>query len=169
MPALHKGWRGRVLAALLMAMPPLALVASPGQETATPDQVRQAAAVALKQGRNAQAYSFSEALLQRDPQDRLALLIKSRSARSLGEFRDARLSARQAWKLAESDSQKYAASMVMAQALSSGGQKTLAKFWLRRAVQHAPNRHLERVAIRDFRYVRAASPWLMICGRSLRR
>ncbi|MBQ4826458.1 DUF560 domain-containing protein [Leisingera sp. HS039] len=160
MPALHKGWRGRVLAALLMAMPPLALVASPGQETATPDQVREAAAVALKQGRNAQAYSFSEALLHRDPQDRLALLIKSRSARSLGEFRDARLSARQAWKLAESDSQKYAASMVMAQALSSGGQKTLAKFWLRRAVQHAPNRHLERVAIRDFRYVRAASPWL---------
>ena len=36
----------------------------------------------------------------------------------------------------------------------------MAQFWLRRAVEYAPNDDLERRAVRDFRYVRASSPWL---------
>lgn len=160
MPILPAGLRKWLLTALLLAVPPLALMASPDQEAATPGQVRNAAATALKLGQNQRAYQFSDALLKRDPQDRTALLIRSRAARSLGKFQDARRSAKQAWKLAKSDDQKFAASMVMAQALSSDGHKTLAQFWLRRAVEHAPNKQLEQRAIRDFRYVRATSPWL---------
>ncbi|MCE8513603.1 DUF560 domain-containing protein [Ruegeria pomeroyi] len=48
----------------------------------------------------------------------------------------------------------------MAQALASDDRRTLAQWWLRRAVEHAPSEELSRIAVRDFRYVRARNPWL---------
>jgi len=151
----------RIAQAALLAAVPLSIAAAPDeQQTATPGEIRKTAAQALSAGDSQAALRFSTALLQRDPKDRLALLISSKASRSLGNFQAARQSAKQAWRLAETDAQKYGASLVMAQALSSSGRRSLAQFWLRRAVQHAPNEQLERRAIRDFRYVRATSPWL---------
>ncbi|MFW8634073.1 surface lipoprotein assembly modifier [Cribrihabitans pelagius] len=160
MPDPRKYLRLAALAALVPALPVLPGNAPAASAELTPAQFRETAAAALRQGNPQDAYKFSAALLQRDPKDRTALLIQSRAARSLGSFRNARRAAKQAWRLAENDAQKFAASLLMAQALSSDGKKTLAQFWLRRAVHHAPNETLQRRAIRDFRYVRASSPWL---------
>lgn len=130
------------------------------QTKLTPDNMRQAALLSLQSGQMFQAYSFSGALLQRDPKDEQALLIHSRSARNIGKFDEARDSAKQAWKLADTDEEKYSSSMLMAQALASDEKHTWSQLWLRRAVHHAPTQQLENRAIRDFRYVRARNPWL---------
>ena len=126
----------------------------------TPSQMRTAAADLLRLRNPQQAMALADALIARDPHDRSALLIRSRAARDLGNYTLARKAAKRAWSLSETDEEKYAAALITAQALSSGGQRTLAQFWLRRAVEYAPNDDLERRAVRDFRYVRASSPWL---------
>lgn len=156
---MRKYLRLAVLAALVPALPVLSGNPPSAPPALSADQVRQTAVSALRSGNPETAYRFSEALLQRDPQDHAALLIQSRAARALGNYREARNAAKQAWRLAESDAQRYSASLLMAQALSSGGKKTLAQFWLRRAVHHAPDARRQARAIRDFRYVRATSPW----------
>lgn len=158
-PGRVRFWRS-AFQALLLAAVPLAAAASPqGQQPATAKQVRAAAAGALEAGDSKTAYAFSSALLQRDPNDRTALLLNAQAARSLGNFKTARQSARRAWQLADTGEDKFNASLIMAQALSSGGQRNLAQFWLRRAAHHAPSRLHERRAIRDFQYLRATTPW----------
>ena len=137
------------------------LAAAPEDRTVlTPPQMRTAAADLLRLRNPRQAMALADALIARDPHDRSALLIRSRAARDLGDYTLARKAAKQAWTLSETEEEKYAAALIMAQALSSGGQRTLAQFWLRRAVEHAPDKHLERRAVRDFRYLRASTPWL---------
>ena len=78
-----------------------------GPVTLLPDQMRNAAAIALEAGDAERAYTFSEALVKRDSTDWRAHLIHSRAARDLGIFHDAKSSARQAWALAENPEQKY--------------------------------------------------------------
>ncbi|MEX5563348.1 surface lipoprotein assembly modifier [Pseudophaeobacter sp. 1A16562] len=156
---------GRAALVLLCATVPASFgavtTAAPSGETVlTPAQMRAAATQLLKVSNPKQAMALAEALISRDPEDRTALLIKSRAARDLGDYPTARKTAKQAWSLAETDSDRYAAALIMAQALSSGGQRTMAQFWLRRAVEHAPDEQLERRAVRDFRYLRASTPWL---------
>lgn len=155
---LHKVGTG-VLAGTLLFAP----ASGPAEQAVslTPDQLRNAAFLSLEHGQMQQAYRFSGALIQRDPDDRDALLIHSRAARNIGKFEEAKASARLAWKLSENDQDRYSSSMLMAQALASNGQHTWSQLWLRRAVEHAPSQALENRAIRDFRYVRARNPWLM--------
>ncbi|MFC3615679.1 surface lipoprotein assembly modifier [Lutimaribacter marinistellae] len=151
--------RSRLRTGLALA---LALAALPGaaqEATLTPRELRGTAVEALRAGAPGRAYAYSEALIQRDPNDREAHLIRSRAARDIGEYDEAKRSAQAAWKLAETDGEKFAASMVMAQALSSNGQRTMSQLWLRRAVEHAPDEAMARRAIRDFKYVRARNPW----------
>lgn len=125
----------------------------------TPDQMRIMAQDALNQNRSRLALAVAEALLQRDPDDGFALIIKSRAARNLGKNDMAVDAARKAWRLAQSDSDRYASALVMAQALSSSGRRTQAQFWLRRAAHFAPSKKAELLAARDFRYVRSRNPW----------
>jgi hypothetical protein len=67
--------------------------------------------------------------------------------------------ARKAWNGSSTPSERFGASMVMAQALSTSGAKTRAQLWLRRAAQNAPNENFKDIAIRDFRYVQRTNPW----------
>lgn len=156
-------------AAVLAVLAGLALPAWPDSQglQLAPEQMRATAWMALRGGDPQNALRFSEALLARDPNDRTALLINSRAARDLGQYDRAKASARTAWALAEDDEQKYASSLVMAQALSSNGQRTQAQWWLRRAAQHAPTEAAERKAIDDFRYVRLRNPWSMQLSLSI--
>lgn len=113
--------------------------------------------VMLASDQPAQALSFSEALLQRDPQSSHVLAIKSRAERDLGRNAEAASSARLAWRYAKTPAEEYDAAMVMAQALASDGSKFRAQFWLRRAIEVAPDDAARRAAERDFSYVRARS------------
>lgn len=118
-----------------------------------------AARESLRAGVPDQALALADALLARDAEDIGALLLRARALRSMNRFAEAKEAARAAWSLAETDEDRFAASMVMAQVLSTAGQKTYAQLWLRRAVELAPHDQLERIAIRDFKYVRASNPW----------
>ena len=129
--------------------------------TLTPEEMRAAASYALEVHDNRLALSLAGALLQRDPRDGFALIIKSRAARNLGDNATAKRAARAAWRVARSDGDRYAAALVMAQALSSDGQRTWAQLWLRRAAQYAPDERSEALIARDFRYVRSRNPWSM--------
>lgn len=135
--------------------------ALPGVAQITLDaaNLRQAAAISLREGDTNRALAYSNALLQRDPQDLTALLIRARALRDQGALPPARASAKQAWALAKTDAQRYSAALITAQILSSGGKRTRAQLWLRRAVQHAPNAKLEAKAKRDFAYVKRRNPW----------
>ncbi len=124
----------------------------------SPEQMRIAANTALQSGDPQAALTLAEALLQRDPNDLKALLLQARAARDLSRFETARTSARRAWSLSATREERYASALVMAQALSSGGHKTRAQLWLRRAAQNAPNAALKALAVRDFGYVRATNP-----------
>ena len=117
--------------------------------------------VMLEQGRPDKALSFSKALLQRDPDDSRALALKSWAERDLGFYDDAVASGRLAWAKSTTKGDSYGAAMAVAQAMSSRGQKFRAQFWLRRAIEVAPDEMAKQVAVRDFGYVRSRSRlWL---------
>lgn len=123
--------------------------------------LQQLAVIMINQGRPEQALAMAEALLQRDPADAGALALKSRAERDLGRDREALASGRAAWAAAKTDGQRYDASMAVAQALATGGSKFRAQFWLRRAMEVAPDATAKRMAERDFAYVRNRSRlWL---------
>lgn len=124
----------------------------------TPEELNAAAIVALETGNPAQAAAMAEALISRDPKDIDALVLASRAHRNLGHFEKAQSYARSAWSASQTNQQKFATALIMAQALSSDDKRTRAQLWLRRAAQHAPNERLRKLAERDFRYVRARNP-----------
>ncbi|SEO16577.1 Protein of unknown function [Salinihabitans flavidus] len=141
--------------ALLTAAP----TAAEGPVTLSVAEMRHAAALSIAYHEPQQALELSQALLARDPGDIQALVMKSRAARDLGQYRVAQQAARRAWRLAEADHPRYGAALAMAQALASDGKRTRAQWWLRRASEHAPSPGLRARAIRDFRYVRQRNPW----------
>lgn len=125
----------------------------------SPDQMRLAAELNLRNGQPARALAFADALLIRDPNDVTALLVRSAALRATQEYNGAQDAARAGWKLADNDGQKYTAAVLMAQALSSDKKRTRAQFWLRRAAQVAPTPAHEARAVQNFRYVRQRNPW----------
>ncbi|MEX5727236.1 tetratricopeptide (TPR) repeat protein [Rhodovulum iodosum] len=125
----------------------------------SPEEMRATAAAAVARGEDEIALRLAEALLARDPDDGYALTVKARAARNLGLYDTAIDAGRAAWRVAETDADRYAAAMVTAQAMSSAGQRTWAQIWLRRAAQTAPDDRREAMAARDYRYVRSRNPW----------
>ena len=121
--------------------------------------MRNLAASAVVNGNPTLGYQVASALLQRDGDDTEALIIRARAARDLGRLLEAVATARRAWGLADTPSERFGASMVMAQSLSTSGSKTRAQIWLRRAAQNAPSDEFKNIAIRDFRYVQRTNPW----------
>ena len=124
----------------------------------SPEDMRLAAVYASRNSDPRLALRLAKVLLERDPNDTVALLVQSRAARDLGEFELALSSAKKAWRTAKNDQNRYAAAASAAQALSSNGNRTRAQLWLRRAAQVAPDDRLKAIAIRDFRYVRSRNP-----------
>lgn len=148
----------RLLAALALVLACAGPAAAKRVEIG-PEALRDQAARAAAAGFSQRALSYSDALLRRDPKDIGAWLIRAQAARDMGRYEDSRGAARRAWGLAGTDRQRYAAALAMAQAQSSAGRRTSAQWWLRRAVQNAPDDTARARAVRDFRYVRARNPW----------
>ena len=149
--------RGLVLALSLFLAS--ALGAQAQAVTLGPEEMRKAAYLALEHGQLARARAYTDALIARDPGDVAARVIASRAARDAGDFETAKRHARAAWDSADTETEQFAAAMVMAQALSSDGQRTRAQLWLRRARHIAPTPGHAAKAARDFRYVRLRNPW----------
>lgn len=122
--------------------------------------MRQLGYEVLRAGQAEDALALADLLLQRDPRDVAALLLRAQALRALGRLDESRQAARRAWTAAETDEQKFGAAVARAQALASDGRRTAAQYWLRRAVQVAPDDRARALAERDFRYVRARNPWI---------
>lgn len=129
------------------------------QTSYTYAEMRVAAAESLKARDPRRADALAEAMLLRDENDLVALMIRARAHRDMGRYKDAQGFARTAWSLSDEPGERYASALIMAQALSSDGKRTRAQLWLRRAVQHAPSKAHEAKAKRDFRYVKQRNPW----------
>ena len=137
----------------------LATVPAQAQVEVRPEQLRGAAVVALREGDALNARRYGEALVARDPKDLNAHLIVARAARDMGDIRPARAAARTAWRLADTDAERYSAALITAQVLATDGKRTRAQLWLRRAAQNAPNDALRARAERDFGYVKQNNRW----------
>lgn len=113
----------------------------------------------IEAGQPAAALELIE-LLQADGRNETAVLLiaKSRAQRTLGLYDDAASSGRAAFDVATTDTQKFLAARVVAQALASSERRTLAQLWLRRAAQFAPNDHAYAIARQEFGYVRSRNP-----------
>jgi hypothetical protein len=160
--AIGRGLRAAARAGLPALMLALALAAPVAQaETLelSRAELRDRVARLVFTGQAARALPFAEALVADDPDDFGTRLLASYAARDAGETGRAADHAGAAWKLAQDDGQKHAAAMAMAQAKSSGGARSSAQFWLRRAAQAAPDAARRKLALRDFNYVRARNPW----------
>lgn len=112
----------------------------------------------VQSGQATAARAAALALLQRDPEDVVALIVLSRAERDLGAFKAAQKAARHAERVATTDRDRFGAALAMAQALASDGRRTAAQFWLRRAAELAPDDRARAVAVRDFAYVRSRNP-----------
>lgn len=122
----------------------------------------------VRNGQYSATREIAKGLLIRDAQDVDALLLLSVAERNLGDFKAASKAGKKAWGAAKTDSQKYNAALVVAQALASDGSHTFAQIWLRRAAQIAPTDTAKNIAIKDLQYVRSQNPWSLDFRFSLR-
>ncbi|WP_425072976.1 surface lipoprotein assembly modifier [Sagittula sp. S175] len=125
----------------------------------SPDQAREAAAAALVAGQPRDALTFAKGVLLAQPDDTVALFIKARALRELGEADGALEAAQAAWSRAVTPRERYFSAMMVAQMRSYAGHNGMAQLWLRRAAQIAPDDALKAVAVSDFRHVRRITPW----------
>lgn len=148
----------RGLAALLLGL--LAATGPLHAETRlSPDEGRQFAIQLVQNGQPTAARAAALALLARDPDDVIALIVLSRAERDLGNYAAARAAAARAHALAPPGRDRFGAALAMAQALASEGRRTAAQLWLRRAAEDAPDARTRAIAVRDFAYVRSRNPF----------
>ncbi len=131
-------------------------------------QMRAYGLEALAKGYAEQALKIATALLERDPADGQAHILKAQALRVLHRLPDSEAAARQAWSLASDKGARYQAATSVAQALSLQGHRTTAQYWLRQAVQNAPSGAAQAQALQDFNYVRAQNPLNLGVSASVR-
>ncbi len=155
----------RVLAAAALAL--LCAAPATAQVEVTPEEARVLAAVLESEGRRADAGAIAAALLARDPDDAAAWVVVARIRRAEGDAAGAREAASRANATAGTDDERYAAAVELAAANFAQDRGLIAQFWLRRAAQVAPTEALREAAIRNFRAVRAQTPWSWSLGFSI--
>lgn len=130
------------------------------QTTVTLDreQMHFVARQALLSGDPALARQIAAALLDANPKDRLALLILAAAEPRLGRPGQGRMAGGRAWRLAETDVQRYEAARLTALAARQGDRHLLSMVWLRRAAMVAPSTRDLAQTRADFRRVRSESP-----------
>lgn len=152
-------------AVLVATLPPAVGQAEPHQLSA--EQTRNLGIQSYNAGEYAVTLQISDALLKRDPKDRMALVLRSRALRGLGRPSEAIAPSAAAWALSTKDTEKYVAAMGMAQALASDGKRTRAQFWLRRAADLAPNGPAKLAAMNGYQYVKSRNPLSLSFSGSL--
>ncbi|MFN4153654.1 MAG: surface lipoprotein assembly modifier [Paracoccaceae bacterium] len=149
-------WVGQTLAAALLCLGFAAPVTAKPL-VLTPEGMVQMAVTLLDRGYPEQAARFADALLQQNPKDATALILKARAERDMARYPQSVATARMAWTSADLPRERYGAALAVAQALASDGQKLRAQVWLRRAIETAPDETARAIAVRDLRYVRNRS------------
>ncbi len=123
------------------------------------DEARVIATRALLAGETGLALQIARSLLQVNPDDRTALLVVAAGAPRVGQPAEGRQAGARAFRLSETDVQRYEAARLTALAAANEERYTLATFWLRRALTVVPNEEERARTIRDAAGVRRANPW----------
>lgn len=140
--------------------------AGAGQEPA-PQPATQSAQSALVQGDVGMARLLALAALETRPDDADALAVLSAVGLSQNQTKAAGRVGLMSWKAAENRRQRFAAARLVARAAYEVEAYSYAKFWLRRAVQNAPDEASRAATIKDFQKVRASSPLTLDLGVSI--
>jgi tetratricopeptide (TPR) repeat protein len=155
----------RYLAGLALAL--LCAGSAAAQVELSVDDARGLAVTLEAQGQREAAASVAASLLERDPNDAAAWIVVARIRRAEGDIDGALEAARRANASADSDDARYAAAVELAAGNFVQDRGLIAQFWLRRAAQVAPTEELREAAIRNFRAVRAQTPWSYSIGFSV--
>lgn len=132
--------------------------AQSGVELTIPDVYR--FAISNLQNKNPlAALKAADALIQHNPADAEAKFLRIQALRQMNRYAEAEVTAKDAWRVAKTDQQKFNAALLTAQALSQQKKFSRAQIWLRRAGQIAPSPEMKNIAVRDFKLVRNANPW----------
>ncbi len=143
------------LGLLIAALPPA------GAEAVTFDipAARAFARQAALSGRPDLARQVALALLARDPGDVEALIALAAAEVQLHQPKLARQAAARAFQLATTRAQRYLAARMAAKAAFDQQRLSLSQYWLRRAVQVAPDPASYADTVAGFRQVSAQNPW----------
>ncbi|MEM8653801.1 MAG: tetratricopeptide repeat protein [Pseudomonadota bacterium] len=141
----------------------LSAVASVTQQSAAAeldiDTAKRLSLVFLAHGQHRAAHDVLTVLAARHPRDPEILITLSRAERALGQTDEAVARARQAFEVADTQTDRHLSARVLAEALASAGKHTRAQLWLRRAGQLAPTDAAKAAIRRDYAYVRSRNPW----------
>ena len=147
-----------VLAGLALAGPAEVRAEDAGQTVVSPDELRALAIRSMATGNPAAAAWMAEALLERDPGDASAMILRSEAAILLGDMAGARVHARAAWAASDVEATRFASARLNAMAHAQDGHYTRSQYWLRRARQIAPNEATAAAVAEDYRYLREINP-----------
>lgn len=148
------------LTSLLSGIAPLPVAAQDAAQDVNLSlgQARSVARQALQQGNLPLADALSTALLEADPKDAEALMVRALVARGTGNLDAAGDNAAAAYRNAGNDSLKFDAAMLTADILARQEKLTRAQLWLRRADQAAPDDQRRALAARSYRQVAVRNP-----------
>ena len=97
------------------------------------DEAKEYAAQMLKDNNPWAARAVALGILKGHPDDFSGLVIVAQSEMMLGRFDVAQETAKHAWRVAETDNQKFTAAYMVSQALMRAEKFTQAQLWLRRS------------------------------------
>ena len=119
---------------------------------------RETARQALNSGDHRISDAIASALLERNPEDADAWMIRALSLRGLGQLDEARATAMQAWQYGDQLLLRYEAAYLVADILARQERYSRSQFWLRRADQVAPDDARRQLVARAFASVRKRNP-----------
>ncbi len=150
-------WR-RCLPAAALASVLFAAPAASQQVQLSVRQVQQLAVTALEQGDAGVAAQAANALLERDPSDAAALMMRTEAALLANDFEGAVEFGRRAYWNAATPNQRFSASRLVAFAHAQQENYTRSQVWLRLARQTAPNDEASAAVAKDYQFLRSRNP-----------
>ena len=125
----------------------------------SPAQLFAISSQALSDGQAQAVARGADVLLQRDPQDVAALVLRTRAALEMGDYQTATDTAQRGFFAANTDLASFTTARLAARAHAELKQDTRAQLWLRLASQFAPDSDNAEAIARDYQFLRRRNPW----------
>ncbi|MEQ8898470.1 MAG: surface lipoprotein assembly modifier [Roseovarius sp.] len=121
-------------------------------------QAQALAQQALRQRQPRTAYELTEGLIAANPENGHAHFLRAHALGQLKDYKTGRKSAARAYRVANTDVQRFEAAKLAAELSFADDSYTVSQLWLRRAVHYAPNEEIRSQYVKAFRNVRRTNP-----------
>lgn len=152
-------WARILKASAVAAILGTPLAAQDAATTLTPNQMRNLSVALLESGKPGEAAALADLLLQRDPEDVTALIVRAQAAASIDDAAGVVHLAGRAYRATDDRNARFIAARLTARGHAELGQDTRSQIWLRRARQFAPNPQEAAAIANDYRFLRNRNPW----------